>query len=289
MAKIGRNELCSCGSGRKYKRCCGDPTQIIMPSGVDGLERPEPLLVEPTFNEFVLDFGGELVSDLIENESERPLNADYLFRNYNVIAELKTFGKDLFNTDEDKDRIISIIKKHINTGAVSSDKAFRWLMGQEQIPYEYRRDMLSLARRYIERALIKANKQITSTKDLLSKPDLRGLVLLANNGNYFSDPPEAVLLITQVMQEHFMESSIDGFVYFTVNTVAKIPGNDRELSYWVPSYRKDGDDLAGFVNLLGAKWGDFYSAKIGQEVPRFETEEIRAIKEMRLVRTPQKK
>src|SRR6476661_4893434 len=23
MAKIGRNELCSCGSGRKVKRCCG--------------------------------------------------------------------------------------------------------------------------------------------------------------------------------------------------------------------------------------------------------------------------
>lgn len=22
MAKIGRNDLCSCGSGRKFKRCC---------------------------------------------------------------------------------------------------------------------------------------------------------------------------------------------------------------------------------------------------------------------------
>ena len=23
--KVGRNELCPCGSGRKYKRCCGSP------------------------------------------------------------------------------------------------------------------------------------------------------------------------------------------------------------------------------------------------------------------------
>jgi hypothetical protein len=23
MAKTGRNDLCSCGSGRKYKKCCG--------------------------------------------------------------------------------------------------------------------------------------------------------------------------------------------------------------------------------------------------------------------------
>jgi uncharacterized protein YecA (UPF0149 family) len=22
-AKVGRNELCPCGSGKKYKRCCG--------------------------------------------------------------------------------------------------------------------------------------------------------------------------------------------------------------------------------------------------------------------------
>jgi len=26
IAKIGRNELCSCGSGLKYKKCCGKPT-----------------------------------------------------------------------------------------------------------------------------------------------------------------------------------------------------------------------------------------------------------------------
>lgn len=25
MAKVGRNALCPCGSGKKYKRCCGDP------------------------------------------------------------------------------------------------------------------------------------------------------------------------------------------------------------------------------------------------------------------------
>ena len=25
MAKIGRNQRCPCGSGKKYKRCCGNP------------------------------------------------------------------------------------------------------------------------------------------------------------------------------------------------------------------------------------------------------------------------
>ncbi|MEN6337415.1 MAG: SEC-C metal-binding domain-containing protein [Phycisphaerales bacterium] len=25
--KIGRNEPCPCGSGKKYKKCCGQPSQ----------------------------------------------------------------------------------------------------------------------------------------------------------------------------------------------------------------------------------------------------------------------
>lgn len=27
VPKVGRNELCPCGSGRKYKRCCGARSQ----------------------------------------------------------------------------------------------------------------------------------------------------------------------------------------------------------------------------------------------------------------------
>jgi uncharacterized protein YecA (UPF0149 family) len=25
--KVGRNDPCPCGSGKKYKKCCGDPTK----------------------------------------------------------------------------------------------------------------------------------------------------------------------------------------------------------------------------------------------------------------------
>ena len=27
-AKVGRNDLCPCGSGKKYKRCCGAPGRL---------------------------------------------------------------------------------------------------------------------------------------------------------------------------------------------------------------------------------------------------------------------
>ena len=29
MKKVGRNELCPCGSGKKYKKCCGSNDKII--------------------------------------------------------------------------------------------------------------------------------------------------------------------------------------------------------------------------------------------------------------------
>lgn len=43
MAKIGRNQPCPCGSGKKYKRCCGDPlkeeTVAAMPQQVQAIIR----------------------------------------------------------------------------------------------------------------------------------------------------------------------------------------------------------------------------------------------------------
>ena len=90
------------------------------------------------------------------------------------------------------------------------------------------------------------------------------------------------MLIAQVMQEHFLESDIDGFVYFTANTVARVPGNARELIYWVPGYRRHGDELGDFVNRLGAGWHDFYRRKIGQDVPLLRSENPRILRSMQL-------
>jgi hypothetical protein len=39
MAKVGRNDPSPCGSGRKYKRCCGSAAQPKLPDLPDG--RPD--------------------------------------------------------------------------------------------------------------------------------------------------------------------------------------------------------------------------------------------------------
>lgn len=88
------------------------------------------------------------------------------------------------------------------------------------------------------------------------------------------------------MQEHFLDSNIDGFVYFTVNVVANDPRSERELMTWIPAYRKEGDALGDFVNKLGSDWGKFYSRKIGQDVPAFQTDDIRILRMMRFSKRP---
>ena len=53
-------------------------------------ERPDPLPIEQSFDRFVERFGGTKISDLISDQANMPLNADYIFRDHNVVAELKT-------------------------------------------------------------------------------------------------------------------------------------------------------------------------------------------------------
>jgi len=273
-----------CPGGMTSEDHRGASAASAAPQGDSGLSRPDPLPVEATFSDFVVEFGGRVVAESVPKGCDLPENADYFFPTDNVVAELKCLEKDLFNTDQDVERILRIIVKHRESGSVSGYEGLRWALGQRPTPPEYRRDMLSLARRYIEGVLRKAAKQIEGTRELLNAPTARGLVLLANDGNYFADPAQAFALVNQVMLNHFMDSAIDGFVYFTANTVANVPEGNKELIYWVPAYRRSGDELAGFVNRLGAAWGDFYARRIGQVVPCTQTEDPDVLRALKLIR-----
>lgn len=40
MTKVGRNEICPCGSGKKYKRCCGVPIEAARPQPIFTADLP---------------------------------------------------------------------------------------------------------------------------------------------------------------------------------------------------------------------------------------------------------
>jgi hypothetical protein len=231
------------------------------------LQRPEPIPVEEFFNEFVLEFGGELVSNLMTPNTNLPRNADYLFRQDKVVCELKCLEKDLFNNDEDVERLMSLIENWISSGKITGHKALRWVLGQERLNEECYADLIKLARRTTETAIRSAKHQIQSTKNYFKLPKANGLLLIANDGNYFLEHQNFFRLILKVMINKFMDSSIDGFVYFSANMPVTMPYEKREMLVWFPGYRKENDiALVNFVNKLGEKWDNFYLEKIGEEV-----------------------
>ncbi len=73
-----------------------------MVAGTHEMKPREPLqtIIDP----FIKSCGGELVADLLDKKATLPQNADYLFRQSGVIAELKapedsSFGKAFREAD----------------------------------------------------------------------------------------------------------------------------------------------------------------------------------------------
>lgn len=223
-------------------------------------ERPAPMEVEPLFNGFVVEYGGELVSNLIPRNNVS-LNADYVFEKQNVIAELKCFQKDLFNEKEEEARMQSLVEKWTKDGMLNDESVMQIVL-TGQLPSECKAEMIQAARKTIDRVIYHANKQIIATKTLLGMPDAKGLLLLCNDGNYFLTTLQFIGLICNVMENKYMDSEIDGFVYFTINQVSRSNEDEIDHRIWYPVYRNEEDTLANFVNDLGLVFNDEYYPKV---------------------------
>lgn len=231
---------------------------------MEELKRPENVDVEKFFNEYVEYFGGQVISKNNQNLTDRP-NADYLFKSDNVIAELKCFQKDLFNSEEDIPRIFNFLDKWEDKKLIEQEDKIKIIVGSKELPKECYTDLLNACTKTIDRALHKANKQIKESKKTFSIPNAKGLVLLCNDGNYFVQNDVFLGLVASLMSRKYMESDIDGFVYFTLNQVSTIPNNELDWHLWVPSYRdENNEDFGNFVNELGYKFqNEFYTLKTG--------------------------
>ena len=61
MSKLGRNEPCPCGSGLKFKKCCGGPVDQANPMGSPTPRRPDPQVASVLFGS-----GSAFVSSLLD-------------------------------------------------------------------------------------------------------------------------------------------------------------------------------------------------------------------------------
>lgn len=104
MKKIGRNDLCPCGSGKKYKNCCGKSNVITMESLIE----KELMNVQVDLLKFALENYeeevNEFIADWIEEFDipEEALEMFYLFTLVWAITNFEIYGKTILEHFIDK-------------------------------------------------------------------------------------------------------------------------------------------------------------------------------------------
>ena len=240
------------------------------------------LPVENIFDEFVKEVGGELVRELMPRGVDIPKNADYLFCKEPLVAELKCLEKDIFKDKTYQRKLDRLYESWVNQGLIpplrSSEDTVR-------LPPKCSEQYINLGRRPLEGRIRQADKQIKETKAYFGLKEAYGLLFIANDGNYSFENDAIRYLVGQILQMRGDSSSIDAFVYFTVNMKAKIAGDDTKWLVWLPSYRsKENDTISEFVNLLGNKWAHFYAHKIGEKIIDAQPEDESIVDKMRFIK-----
>ncbi len=117
MAKIGRNDKCPCGSGKKYKNCCmlKDENDKLYTNEIGQYIKAETYMTNiimkyikskensEDFNKAIIEFFGKEISELDITESEFGIFMSWYIKNYNMENNLL-------------DRVLNSIK-----GRISSD------------------------------------------------------------------------------------------------------------------------------------------------------------------------
>ncbi|MEK0337884.1 MAG: hypothetical protein QQN41_10675 [Nitrosopumilus sp.] len=227
---------------------------------------PQRINVKKCFNEYVKDFGGELVSELL---SKTPIyNADYLFRNQSVVAELKCLEKDFFHDKKNHSKLKSMYDKWVHEGIIQPNGLGRIIINTKELPMKCQIEVANFAKEIVQRRIRKANKQIKLTKDHFGLPDAKGLLLLVNDGNYFLESNAIMYTLSRILKAKY--TSINSVVYFTVNIVANMPGIDRNVLVWVDAAHRDTVDgvSRNFLDALREGWISFLKRKIGEDIPQ---------------------
>jgi hypothetical protein len=230
-------------------------------------KRHPPVVMEATFDAFVDNFGGEKISKLMASQAQMPLNADYFFREYNVIAELKTL-EGVYSGPE---AVRSLSQAFIDSGCQRSDLLGLMFQGQE-MPKQARDLVGRRIRRSFEQRIKKARKQLRQSKITFGDGNTRTLILFAMDQQPLFGHKVMLSYLAKVMDDNYSDQDTDGVVYLNPNTPSKFKSDGMDYSGWYPFYRDEGnkDGLADFVNLLGNRWLTYYGQQIGETNPILE-------------------
>jgi hypothetical protein len=243
---------------------------------------PTPLqeLIDP----FVTSFGGELVANLIEDRSNSPHNADYLFRSEGVIAELKALQDSSFN-DAFRTKMGDLSGSWHQRGLLRIYGTQR--IHLDRLPPVCQQELINLIAGFLQNNLLKkANQQIRATKDLLGLPDARGLLVVASDGNEDLAPFDVVFFLNRLLQKRHPDgrpqfSSTHAILYFNPRMPAVLPSTGQAALLWNVILRESqSQEMARFLDSLGNAFVAYMEKTFGVSFPegQLEPEQHRHIK-----------
>lgn len=238
----------------------------------------DPILVEPTWQEFVRSISGTVMEDVLPHPRNFE-NADFAFHDSGVVAELKEIETEFSSSAAFRSGLDALIRKLI-------EEEPNWrpplLGGNEEYPKWFYSEFIRLFRAPLARILKKANRQVRDTKNYLRITSATGILLLVNDG-FTAIGPEPIRALTSNLLLHSY-SSIDCCIYLTVNRYVELAGSCEPRLLWLPTYSDRAEDsLVAFVDAMGRRWFDHLEAKIGPftsrcELPQSEAQMLRGAK-----------
>lgn len=196
---------------------------------------PRRIEIEPEFDEIVTATGGQIVRSTI-GKSPPFDNADYVFHEYKLIAELKCLERDKADDPTTQSKFRRLWIKWRQRGLVSGSTPR--IINSRSLPAVCQTDMYEVMGKPIKRRIQKANKQIRDTKTALGLSDYRGVLFIANDGNFMFPPAAMIHAIQLSLQRSFRE--IRHFIFFTANMYLAVKGINRPVLCWV-SFNMDND------------------------------------------------
>jgi hypothetical protein len=227
---------------------------------------------ELIFDDCVRSICGVCLDDILLPDPKSK-NADYFFESDNVIIELKRLVKDPLADPDMQKRIQEFYNSWINKGLIRpSSHSGNVRINIRDLPHNCAIELLGVMKKKFDESYIKeANRQIKSTKELLGKPDARGLLLLMNEGN-FSYHPSAIFnllfhifnggsrsAINQVVIFTIFNggsrSAINQVVIFTSDFVSTFDNSNRGFFYWLNPSIGDREDVSTeLLHRLSNAW-----------------------------------
>jgi hypothetical protein len=208
--------------------------------------------------QFMREIGGEVLQ-----ERRGIRMAD--FRYQNLVIELKTLQGDrsgLINLETKK-----MFQKWMQQGKLV---AFgQPLVRLQSVRPECQKEWIGLYAKVVKPILVDKNQQIKSTKAALNIPEAKGVLLLANEGDFSQHPVDFAKLCGMIVYEKGAKrrkfTGIDAVVVMSLHLRIKsnaVPSG--QTFYWVSEILNPGDvELLHTLNELSDMWRNFLEKTTG--------------------------